>query len=322
MLKRIVSSVVILVVVIQLTLITSTMMYIFRDNETISSTERTSTEEKVKYEITMECASNETMAKETPIQEDEEIKLEKLNSTENRESYFSADITFTREYIWDGEVMPYTLFTPSTTEESGKKPLIVWLHGSGEVNADINTFFNRGLPETINSWETEGFDAYIICPHLTSRWNSGSWNTESAKNNLQALMEKFIMQHNIDTENIIIAGHSLGGQGALYMAHELQDYFSRCVVLSGYRPGTDNSEIDIPTIGYVGTSQAGEDSASISYMDTSFAPIFGNQNLFSIEASHGQVPKVAFNIDANNNNRSDLLEWMFGELELSNIENS
>lgn len=57
----------------------------------------------------------------------------------------------------------------------------------------------------------------------------------------------------------------MGGQGALYMAHELPEYFSKCVVLSGYNSGVDISEISIPTIGFVGTRAAGEDGASVNY---------------------------------------------------------
>lgn len=163
----------------------------------------------------------------------------------------------------------------------------------------------------------EGFNSYILCPHLKGNWNFGNWCKPSAKDSLQSLIDKFILEHNVDTDNIFIIGHSLGGQGAMYMAHELQSYFSKCVVLSGYSSETDNSEITIPTIGYVGQVHLGEDACSIYYMENSFSSEFGRQNLFSIEASHGEVPKVAFSIDENNNNRSDLVEWILGEMEFS-----
>lgn len=235
---------------------------------------------------------------------------------EQKATFFSSnEMEYSIEYMAGGEVMPYALYKLTTGDFEEKMPLIVWLHGSGEINSSEKAFLNAGLPKVLNNWQGEGFNAYVVCPHLRGDWNTGRWNTEEAKENLQKLLEKFIAEHNVDTDNIIIIGHSLGGQGSLYMAHELSTYFSRCVVLSGYWPGTENSEIAIPAVGYVGTTSAGEDESSINYMQTYFEPVFGTENFFSIQASHGDVPKIAFGFDRNQNNRSDLLEWMFGELE-------
>lgn len=246
---------------------------------------------------------------------DEENKMiENSNPIETQEineyydEYF-GEITLECEYIADGVNMPYALYTPSTLDEEKKTPLIVWLHGSGEVGIGEKTFMQKGLPKVMSSWNLEGFNSYIICPHLSGKWNVGRWNAKTAKENLQALIDSFVKENNVDTENILIVGHSLGGQGVLYMAHELPGYFSKGVVLSGYTPGINIEEIDIPMVGFVGTTNAGEDGASVSYMKNYFAKAFGEENLFSISTSHGLVPEKAFNIDSDENNRSDIIEW-------------
>ena len=236
--------------------------------------------------------------------------------------YFGSEITFTTEFIADGYVMPHALYTPSTASESEKIPLIVWLHGSGERNADEKTFYNRGLPAVMEEWKLEGFNAYIVCPQLKGSWNTGTWNNDTSKDYLRSLIDRYIEEYNVDPDNIIIIGHSLGGQGALYMANRLPEYFSRCVVLSGYNPSTSKTKIvltsiTIPTIGFVGKTDSGEDNTSVSYMKGHFVPAFGEENCFSIKTSHGGVPKVVFNLDENNNNRSDLIEWMFGLLDFN-----
>lgn len=164
--------------------------------------------------------------------------------------------------------------------ESKKTPLIVWLHGSGKVGVGEETFFNSGLLKTLNKWRRQGFNAYVICPHLSENYNTGRWNKESTRDNLKALLDKFIEEHNIDVDRIIVVGHSLGEQCALYMAYELPEYFSRCVVLSGYNPGIDITKIKIPIIGGVGTESAGEDTGSISYMKQYFMEVFGDENTF------------------------------------------
>ena len=223
---------------------------------------------------------------------------------------FDENITFTCEYISDDETMPYALYTPSTAEDYESIPLIVWLHGSGERGVGEKVFLSNGLPVTLKSWILEGFNAYVLCPQLTGKWNTDSWNNAKSKENLQTLIDKFIEEHNVDADNVVITGHSLGGQGALYMAHQLPEYFSKVVVLSGYHPRIDISEITVPTIGYVGLSNTGEDHASIYFMHGDFADVFGEENVFDVESSHGQLPFFAFNEDRDNNYRSDIIEWM------------
>lgn len=233
----------------------------------------------------------------------------------DEEGAHEEQIKFESKYVTDDGVMPYALYTPSTINESEKTPLIVWLHGSGEVGCGQETFFNSGLLKTMNKWRRQGFNAYVICPHLSGSYNTARWNRESTKENLQKLLDQIIDEYNIDPERIIVVGHSLGGQGALYMAHELPEYFSRCVVLSGYNPGIDISEIKIPTIGFVGTENAGEDAGSVSYMKTYFMEVFGDENTHFFETSHSGIPSAVFSFDTDDDDKSDVVEWMLGEFE-------
>lgn len=223
---------------------------------------------------------------------------------------FSDDISFTCDYVTEDDFMPYALFIPSTANDCESIPLIVWLHGSGEKDVGEKTFLNNGLPKVLTNWSFEGFNAFVLCPHLKGEWNPGAWYLPTSKDNLKNLLDKFISEHNVDTDKIIITGHSLGGQGAMYMAHELPGYFSRLAVLSGYGPNIDISEIDIPTIGYVGMVYYGEAKASVRYMTNSFMPQFGEENTHWLCSSHGNLPMMAFNEDKDSNNRSDLVEWM------------
>ena len=57
----------------------------------------------------------------------------------------------------------------------------------------------------------------------------------------------------------------------------------------------------IPTRGY---------SEYINYMNTTFKKTFGSENYYQLNTSHGNVPNMAMNIDENNDNKSDLVEWM------------
>ena len=157
----------------------------------------------------------------------------------------------------------------------------------------------------INEWKLLNFNAYIICPQLAGRYNSGSWNNEISKNNLQNLLDCFIAENNINPNKVIICGHSLGGQGALYMAASMPNYFKACVPLSPYAPGVDMRNINIPVLGY--------SEPDLAYAAT-MQQIWGETSLKYVRTGHGNVPNVVFNMDFDNNNKSDIIEWMFRQI--------
>ena len=223
---------------------------------------------------------------------------------------FGSDITFSYEYVSDGSTMPYVLYTPSKAEAGEPIPLLVWLHGSGEVGISSAGFCNRGLPKILNEWTLDGFNMYVLCPHLVGNWNTDKWNNSDARENMRELLDKVLAENNIDPTRVIISGCSLGGFGATYMAWALPDYFSKLVVVSGYQCQVKLEEIHIPAICFAGTVEKGEQSACVDFMKRDFAKAFGKENTFSIETSHANVPTVIFNEDKDGNNRSDLIEWM------------
>ena len=220
-------------------------------------------------------------------------------------------ITMSYEYVKPDNFMPYALFSPSTAKNIDRDlPLIVWLHGSGEVNSSQSKLLNAGMPGALTDWNLYGFNAYVVCPHLVGKYAS-TWYNSNSKNNLHNLLNKLTSELNIDKSKIIITGHSLGGQGALYMAQQSPNYYSAMVVFSGYHPIVDISNIkNLPSRGYVGTVAAGEDSASYSYMVNYFAKNFGEKSLYVINTGHGNLPKKVMKLDENNDGKSDVVEWM------------
>lgn len=233
---------------------------------------------------------------------------------ENRYTYVPSDpsITYSYQYVNDGTSIPYGLFTPSSVSQNEETPLLVWLHGSGEVGSNGATFVNAGLPAVLKNWKLDGFNAYIICPHLTNGYG-GSWSNTKSLNNLNSLLDKFIKENKIDTDKIMLSGHSMGGLGSMYVAYHSPNRYSALAVLSGYNPGVDLSGIKIPTVGYVGTTGAGEDSSSYSFTINRFKPVFGDANTFVRNTSHGALPRVVYTEDANKDNKSDLMEWMLSQ---------
>ena len=117
--------------------------------------------------------------------------------------------------------MRHVLFTPSSKDKYPKLPLIILLHGSGEVAKDKQRFLWSSFYYIMNNWNTEGFNAYVVYPQLYGNFYDNVWCSKTSKNNLKNLIEHLIATEKIDPQRIVIAGSSLGAQGAQYMAHEM-----------------------------------------------------------------------------------------------------
>ena len=222
---------------------------------------------------------------------------------------FSEEITFSGEYVPGDEVMPYVLYTPSSAANSEHVPLIVFLHGIGEFGISQEGFMAEGLPPVMSGWSLEGFHAYVLAPHMTDRWNIGYWYRTEALAHVKELIDHLAAEKPIDRDSIILVGFSAGGIGATYFVQEEPEMFRKLVVMSAPVAGCrDLSAIAIPTIGYSETYVAGD-----SFMRAQFSWVFGADSVRYYEVSHGMVPHAAFNDDADENGRSDLVEWMLSD---------
>lgn len=225
---------------------------------------------------------------------------------------FSPNITFLHTYKRDNQYMPYALFIPSTAVQSQPLPLIVWLHGSGEVDSSETRFLDSGFQKMLQNWKTEGFSAYVLFPHLSGNVDFERWDNQDCLEKLKELIDFIVESYNINPDNIIIAGASLGAFGAEYMACNLPGYFTRLMVISSFESRTNPSRIQIPAIGFVGQAKYGEDKYSEKYMLGKFAKVFGRENVFVLEASHNKILEATFLLDKDENGRSDAIEWMLG----------
>ena len=92
----------------------------------------------------------------------------------------------------------------------------------------------NGLPRAVlDDWEDsgyEGFRAYVVVPAMDNP--DGSWPNYIGQ--LQSVLDDFTETYNVDTENIVLMGNSRGGTGALALAVQMPDYFSKCVACSAF----------------------------------------------------------------------------------------
>ena len=115
----------------------------------------------------------------------------------------------------------YTLYIPG----GDNLPLIVVLHGSGEIGSDLSKLKKRE-PYIALSKGTCTPNAMVLMPQLPK----GSWG--DYKSSLKDLIDHVAADQGCDMKRVSITGHSLGANGTLDMLLAYPDFFSAASVLS------------------------------------------------------------------------------------------
>lgn len=111
------------------------------------------------------------------------------------------------------------------TDDGDGFPLIVVLHGSGEIGSDLSKLKKREPYISLNNGKCKPA-ACVLMPQLPK----GSWG--DCKATLKELIDHVAGEQGCDVRRISITGHSLGANGTLDMLLAYPDYFSAASVLS------------------------------------------------------------------------------------------
>lgn len=151
-----------------------------------------------------------------------------------------------------GDYLDYYLFVPEYAEIN--MPLVIFLHGDGEI----------GQPESLKNYgmiqkarEIYGNQHPFIAISPCTR--VASWTDGSIPKTLKGLIDQTIELYSVDTNHIIITGHSRGAMGVWYMVSTYGDYFSAAVPISCGASVQLDFDIcaTVPVLAFVGDS--GED---------------------------------------------------------------
>ena len=144
----------------------------------------------------------------------------------------------------DGGKLPYRLYIPKPDTNTGKLPLVVFLHGAGELGDDNNKQMDH-FPRRFTNGENQAkYPCYIIAPQCpkSDAWSSFPEYPASAKSSDKPtnatrlaieLIENAIADCNIDKTRIYITGLSLGGEGTFDIVSRRPDLFAAAVPVCG-----------------------------------------------------------------------------------------
>lgn len=146
------------------------------------------------------------------------------------------------------DYLEYYLFIPENATIN--MPLIVFLHGDGEVGAP-DLLENYGL--IVKAREIYGEKYPFIAIYPCTR--VASWTDGTIPDTLKGLIDETVKTYSIDTEHIILTGHSRGAIGTWYLLGLYGDYFSAAVPIS-CGPGMEISAekcAEVPVLAFVGS---------------------------------------------------------------------
>lgn len=146
------------------------------------------------------------------------------------------------------DYLEYYLFIPENATQN--MPLIVFLHGDGEVGSP-DLLENYGLIVKAREIYGEEFPFIVLYPCT----RVASWTDGTIPDTLKGLIDETVMTYSIDTEHIILTGHSRGAIGTWYLLGLYGDYFSAAVPIS-CGPGMEISAencAEVPVLAFVGS---------------------------------------------------------------------
>jgi predicted peptidase len=129
----------------------------------------------------------------------------------------------------DGVEYGYRVYIPAGYCETVPSPVILALHGSGEVGTDGRLPTEVGLGRAIRRYP-DRYPAICIFPQVPA---GEIWQGLGAQIAIAAL-DRTIAEFNIDLARVYLTGISMGGNGSWYLAYHFPQRFAAVVVVCGW----------------------------------------------------------------------------------------
>ena len=132
-----------------------------------------------------------------------------------------------RKMIRDGTFgkFKYILYSPAHLDDMKNLPLIVVMHGSGEIGSSLSKLKKREPYISLNNGKYTP-DAYVLMPQLPKN----TWGKMAAE--LKKLIDSIVSVYSCDKTRVSLTGHSLGGMGVIEMLAKYPNDFSAGASLS------------------------------------------------------------------------------------------
>ncbi len=209
----------------------------------------------------------------------------------------------------NGNTLQYCLFLPDDYSADKKYPVILFLHGAGEIGTDNVTQLNN-----INNMFTKNPDyvsqSILICPQTPEWWRldreygDGKGTLTSALHLLQEIQSEY----SCDENRIYLTGLSMGGYATWELLQNYGEIFAAAVPVCGF--GTEmlaHTLVDIPIRIYHGTADPTVSFSSSQDMYNAIVAAGGQKvELFPLEGVGHDAWTYAYA-------DTTMFDWMFAQ---------
>ena len=178
---------------------------------------------------------------------------------------------------YDGTVIPYRIYVPSSYDPSNPLPVVTILHGAGERGNDNISQLKNMVSKLFNQENSPYANAIVICPQCPSwpnqwvdtPWESGNYDLNSVpiSNELTAVVEllgTIGSYYSTDMSRYYVMGLSMGGFGTYDLLMRYSSMFAAGVVMCGCADVNQASELaKIPIHAVHGTN----DTVTVPYSE-------------------------------------------------------
>ncbi|MBV8255761.1 MAG: hypothetical protein JO154_24415 [Chitinophaga sp.] len=121
-----------------------------------------------------------------------------------------------------GNISDYLLYIPDgyNTRKDYKWPLVIFLHGIGEIGTNVDILRNVALPRVV-----KGQPFVMVAPQCTKSW----WNGAT----LQTFYKEVVAKYHVDSNRVILTGLSMGGMATWDWICASPNNFAAAVPISG-----------------------------------------------------------------------------------------
>ena len=210
-----------------------------------------------------------------------------------------------------GSVTKYTLFVPKSAKEN--MPLIVMLPASnGDYSAAVNEFKNMKFDNDL---------AFMMVVYPSSNYSTQAYG------DIKDTADEVVSKYKINKSKIGASGFSSSGTYVYHLVVNNQGYFHSMVpISSGVSAGDKILKDNLSYLKTLNIKGYGENGGEYdangkkcagwtnwspsSSMTSAFNALGKSNNFVNLgKMCHSNVRNYVFNLDENNNNRSDYIEW-------------
>jgi predicted esterase len=145
-----------------------------------------------------------------------------------------------------GDTLPYRLLKPLHEDNAKSYPLVLFLHGAGDVGNDNISQLNNFPQYFLDSSNRESFPCYIVAPQCPEdgSWDSFPYFPDGIETSVDptpamalviSLIDSLRNSNtiNIDKNRVYVIGFSLGGEGTYDILTREPDWFAAAVPICG-----------------------------------------------------------------------------------------